>query len=117
MPVLVVTGDGELLMGLGGLATIAAQNPGNLTIAVLDNEALRRDRRPEEPYRAMRTDLAAAARGCGILTIRAIIAMKDDLRSFAGRIHRLGESSAVGVIKISIKQKRRVFCPRAMAAF
>jgi thiamine pyrophosphate-dependent acetolactate synthase large subunit-like protein len=37
-PVLVVTGDGELLMGVGALATIGVQAPANLTIAVLDNE-------------------------------------------------------------------------------
>jgi thiamine pyrophosphate-dependent acetolactate synthase large subunit-like protein len=37
-PVLVITGDGEQLMGLGALATIAMQRPPNLTIAVLDNE-------------------------------------------------------------------------------
>ena len=37
-PVLVITGDGEQLMGLGALATIAVQRPANLTIAVLDNE-------------------------------------------------------------------------------
>ena len=36
--VLVITGDGEQLMGLGALATIAVQKPINLTIAVLDNE-------------------------------------------------------------------------------
>src|ERR671919_731112 len=36
--VLVVTGDGEMLMGLGSLATIAVQQPGNLAVAVLDNE-------------------------------------------------------------------------------
>ena len=35
--VLVVTGDGEMLMGMGSLATIAVQRPKNLTIAVLDN--------------------------------------------------------------------------------
>ena len=35
--VLVVTGDGELMMGLGALATIAVRKPANLTIAVLDN--------------------------------------------------------------------------------
>lgn len=35
--VLVVTGDGEMLMGFGSLATIALQKPPNLTIAVLDN--------------------------------------------------------------------------------
>jgi thiamine pyrophosphate-dependent acetolactate synthase large subunit-like protein len=37
-PVLVITGDGEQLMGLGALATIGVQGPANLTIAVLDNE-------------------------------------------------------------------------------
>lgn len=35
--VVVVTGDGELLMGFGALATVALQKPANLTIAVLDN--------------------------------------------------------------------------------
>src|SRR5574342_1414137 len=36
--VLVITGDGELLMGLGSLATIAVQQPRNLAIIVMDNE-------------------------------------------------------------------------------
>lgn len=36
--VLVITGDGELLMGLGALATIGAKKPDNLAIAVIDNE-------------------------------------------------------------------------------
>jgi thiamine pyrophosphate-dependent acetolactate synthase large subunit-like protein len=36
-PVCVLTGDGEQLMGLGALATIAAKKPANLSIVVLDN--------------------------------------------------------------------------------
>jgi thiamine pyrophosphate-dependent acetolactate synthase large subunit-like protein len=36
--VLVITGDGELLMGLGSLATIAVQRPANLALVVFDNE-------------------------------------------------------------------------------
>ena len=36
-PVLVLTGDGEMLMGLGAIASIAQKFPPNLTIAVLDN--------------------------------------------------------------------------------
>ena len=36
-PVLVLTGDGEALMGLGALLTIAVKTPLNLTVAVLDN--------------------------------------------------------------------------------
>lgn len=35
--VLVITGDGEMLMGLGALATIACEAPKNLAIAVIDN--------------------------------------------------------------------------------
>lgn len=35
--VLVVTGDGELLMNLGALATIAILNPANLTVVCVDN--------------------------------------------------------------------------------
>src|SRR3546814_4134998 len=42
--VLVVTGDGDMLMGLGALATVADQAPRNLAIVVVDNEAFR----PEE---------------------------------------------------------------------
>jgi len=36
--VLVITGDGELLMGLGALATVGMKKPENLAVAVIDNE-------------------------------------------------------------------------------
>jgi thiamine pyrophosphate-dependent acetolactate synthase large subunit-like protein len=36
--VIVITGDGEMLMGLGSLATIGAKQPQNLSIVVMDNE-------------------------------------------------------------------------------
>jgi thiamine pyrophosphate-dependent acetolactate synthase large subunit-like protein len=36
--VVVILGDGDMLMGLGSLATIAAQRPANLAIVVMDNE-------------------------------------------------------------------------------
>jgi thiamine pyrophosphate-dependent acetolactate synthase large subunit-like protein len=36
--VVVVTGDGEMLMGIGSLATIGAKAPKNLAIVVIDNE-------------------------------------------------------------------------------
>jgi thiamine pyrophosphate-dependent acetolactate synthase large subunit-like protein len=35
--VAVITGDGDVLMGLGSLATIGVKQPGNLSIVVLDN--------------------------------------------------------------------------------
>ena len=36
--VLVITGDGDMLMGLGSLATIGVQQPRNLALIVIDNE-------------------------------------------------------------------------------
>jgi thiamine pyrophosphate-dependent acetolactate synthase large subunit-like protein len=36
-PVVAITGDGEQLMGLGGLATIAVHKPANLSVVMLDN--------------------------------------------------------------------------------
>ena len=36
--VVVVTGDGEMLMGVGSLATIACERPPNLAVIVIDNE-------------------------------------------------------------------------------
>ncbi len=36
--VLVLTGDGEALMGMGSLATIGVKQPRNLAIVVLDNQ-------------------------------------------------------------------------------
>ena len=36
--VLAITGDGELLMGIGSIATIAVQHPVNLSIVCIDNE-------------------------------------------------------------------------------
>ena len=35
--IIVLTGDGEMLMGIGALATIGVQQPKNLSIIVLDN--------------------------------------------------------------------------------
>ena len=52
--VLVMTGDGELLMGLGSLATIAVQRPPNLAIVVFDNERYGETGMQADPHRAWR---------------------------------------------------------------
>jgi thiamine pyrophosphate-dependent acetolactate synthase large subunit-like protein len=63
--VLVVTGDGEMLMGLGSLATIALKNPANLTIVVLDNESYG-ETGMQPTHTASVVDLSAVARASGI---------------------------------------------------
>ena len=63
--VLVITGDGEQLMGLGGLSTIGAQQPKNLTIVVLDNGHFG-ETGMQRSHTSLGTDLAAVAKACGI---------------------------------------------------
>ncbi len=65
--VLVLTGDGDMLMGLGTLATVADQQPQNLALVVLDNGSFGETGGQATATRG-RTDLAAIARGAGIAT-------------------------------------------------
>ena len=58
--VLVLTGDGEMLMGLGSLATIAAVAPQNLAVAVLDN-ARYGETGNQRSHTGLTADLAAVA--------------------------------------------------------
>ncbi len=63
--VLVITGDGEQMMGVGALATIAVKQPRNLTIAVLDNGYFG-ETGMQRSHTGHGADLAAVARGFGI---------------------------------------------------
>ena len=63
--VLVVTGDGEMLMGLGALATIGLKSPANLAIVVLDNERYG-ETGMQSTHTAGPADLAAVAKDVGI---------------------------------------------------
>ena len=74
--VLVITGDGEMLMGIGSLATIGVQQPKNLTVAVIDNE-----RYGETGMQATHTadgvDLAAIAKACRFKTSKVVTKNAD----------------------------------------
>jgi thiamine pyrophosphate-dependent acetolactate synthase large subunit-like protein len=75
--VLVITGDGEMLMGLGALATVGVQQPENLSIVVIDNERYG-ETGMQATHTASGVDLAAVARACGLKicpleTLRAAI--------------------------------------------
>ena len=62
--VAVVTGDGEMLMGMGALATIGVQKPANLAVIVFDNGTYAETGGQPSHTRAG-VDLVAVARGCG----------------------------------------------------
>jgi len=102
--VLVITGDGDMLMSLGSLATVATQMPENLAIVVLDNEkfgetgnqATHTSPRNNGPTDSgAGTDLAMIARGCGIAdatTVREsseVAELVKDVRTKKGPVFRL----------------------------
>ena len=62
--VLVITGDGEMLMGLGSLATVAVKSPPNLAILVQDNEHYG-ETGMQETHTGHGVDLVAIAKGAG----------------------------------------------------
>jgi thiamine pyrophosphate-dependent acetolactate synthase large subunit-like protein len=107
--VLVVTGDGEMLMGLGSVATIATQGPPKLRLVVLDNERYGETGR-QPTHTAMGVDLAAVAGACGIPHVRTVRqateveALRADLHTLAGPLF--------AVVKVAPDAFPRVLPPR-----
>ncbi len=104
-PVCVFTGDGDMLMGLGSLASIALHNPDNLSIVVLDNERYG-ETGMQPSHTARGTDLARIASGCGITqTLR--VEDQDGLDDLRALLHdRSG--CLLAVVKIAPDEPPRV---------
>ncbi|MDA7947717.1 MAG: thiamine pyrophosphate-dependent enzyme [Hyphomicrobiaceae bacterium] len=69
--VAVITGDGELLMNVGSLATVASLQPENLSIVVVDN-GCHGETGGQPGHTALRTDLEKMAEGAGIASTMTI---------------------------------------------
>lgn len=97
-PVLVLVGDGEMLMGFGSLATLAQHKPANLTIVILDNEEYA-ETGMQETATACGVDLAAVAAACAApwtTTLRK----QGDVASLRDTLHRC-DGLKVAVLKIA----------------
>ena len=107
--VLVLTGDGEMLMGLGSLATIAALRPRNLRIVVIDNERYG-ETGQQRTHTAYGTDLAAVAVACGFPHSRTVHQMTEveDLRT---AIHG-HDDLFLAVVKVALTDDSKVLPPR-----
>jgi thiamine pyrophosphate-dependent acetolactate synthase large subunit-like protein len=107
--VLVITGDGEMLMGMGGLATIATRKPANLTIAILDNGHFG-ETGMQVSHAGLGVNLDRVAQACGFGWTREIrdMAGVDDLRT------RLSSRDGVKLATIKVKAENppRVLPPR-----
>jgi thiamine pyrophosphate-dependent acetolactate synthase large subunit-like protein len=107
--VLVVTGDGELMMGFGALATIAVRKPANLAIAVLDNGHFG-ETGMQRSHTGHGIDIASTAASLGFAWTREIRdmagvdALREQLRARTG--------PKLATIKVAAENPPRVLPPR-----
>jgi thiamine pyrophosphate-dependent acetolactate synthase large subunit-like protein len=105
--VLVLTGDGDMLMGLGSLATIAAAGAPNLAIAVLDN-ARYGETGAQRSHTGLAADLEAVAAGCGWPVTTTAHSM-DEVEALRDRLRR---EPLFAVLRIAPEEQSRHLPPR-----
>ncbi|QEL27329.1 aldehyde dehydrogenase (plasmid) [Bosea sp. F3-2] len=107
--VVVITGDGEMLMGFGAIATIALQKPANLSIVVLDNGHFG-ETGMQVSHAGRGIDLERVAETCGFSWTSVIkdMAGVDDLKP------RLSarDGTKFATVKIKPENPPRVLPPR-----
>ena len=96
--VIVITGDGEMLMGLSSLATVAVQAPRNLALVVLDNERYG-ETGMQATHTANGVDLAGMAQAAGFARVCTV---RDTAQlSVAAALVREAPGPVMAVIKVS----------------
>lgn len=97
--VVVVLGDGDMLMGIGSLATIAAQRPRNLAIVVMDNEHYQ-ETGDQATAAAFGVDIAGMAKAAGF-PVAITLVKASRLDAAVARIRR-----APGPVLVDVKIDR-----------
>ena len=99
--VLAVSGDGDLLMGVGSLATVAVQAPRNLVIVALDNERYG-ETGMQETATASGVDLTGIARACGF----PIVATIREEAEFAAALPRIRGAAGPCFFTIKVRAEK-----------
>jgi thiamine pyrophosphate-dependent acetolactate synthase large subunit-like protein len=110
LPVVVITGDGEMLMGMGSLATVGLQKPANLTIIVLDNECYG-ETGGQVSHTAAAADLVGVAKSCGIKDSRTLETM-GEIEAYAKRLQDIAAGPRFANVKIDSTEAERVLSNR-----
>jgi phosphonopyruvate decarboxylase len=95
--VLVVTGDGELLMNIGSLATIAVLNPPNLSIVCVDNGHYG-ETGYQKSHTSLGVDLEKIAAGSGIK--RKLTIEKEAEIAGGARVIREGNGASFALLRV-----------------
>ena len=106
--IFVLTGDGELLAGIGSLATIGMQAPRNLGIVVIDNQAYGATGM-QDTHTGHGVDLAAIARGSGFPGT-AMVTTTGELDAVLPGIHH-EPGPFLAVVKVQTKATTRIKVP------
>jgi len=107
--VVVFTGDGEMLMGIGALATVGLQQPKNLRLVVLDNEEFG-ETGHQATHTAQTANIAEIAKGSGIQS-SFMIQDESELPNLRNQLHS-HDGPLVAVIKIEKVEVPKVLPPR-----
>jgi thiamine pyrophosphate-dependent acetolactate synthase large subunit-like protein len=99
-----------MLMGMGSLATVGLQKPGNLTIIVLDNEVYG-ETGGQASHTGASTDLVGIARCCGIADSRNLATMAE-IEAFAAQMHDISSGPRFASVKIDPANLERVLSNR-----
>jgi thiamine pyrophosphate-dependent acetolactate synthase large subunit-like protein len=110
LPVVVITGDGEMLMGMGSLATVGLQKPSNLTIIVLDNECYG-ETGGQVSHTSAAADLVGVAKACGIKDSRTLETV-GEIEAFAKGLQDISAGPRFANVKIDSADVERVLSNR-----
>ena len=109
-PVAIVTGDGEQLMGIGSLLTIAVKKPGNLTIVVLDNGHFG-ETGMQVSHSGLGAQLDVIAAGAGLRSVTEITDMKG-ITDFRSKLQSIEDGPRFARIRIATGNLERALPPR-----
>jgi thiamine pyrophosphate-dependent acetolactate synthase large subunit-like protein len=109
-PVVVITGDGEQLMGIGSLLTIAAHKCTNLSIVVLDNGHFG-ETGMQISHSGLGARLDLIASGAGIRSVTDITDIKG-IAEFRGELQNIHDGPRLAIVRIASGHVQRVLPPR-----
>jgi thiamine pyrophosphate-dependent acetolactate synthase large subunit-like protein len=108
-PVVVITGDGEALMGFGALATIALRRPPNLSLVILDNGHFG-ETGMQPSHTGQGIEFTRVAEACGFPTVD-LVTERQGVEPLRRRIHAMAGLN-LAVVKITAENLPRALPPR-----
>ena len=108
--VLVITGDGEMLMAYGAMATISVAAPSNLDIVVLDNQHFG-ETGMQQSHTGRGIDFAAVAKASGF-SETSVVTTTEDLQTMTDKIYQTASGPRLFVVKVKAENLPRSMPPR-----